>query len=77
MTLGFIININYAIELTMFRFIRKFSDGITFFEAKINLDLYDWDHNPKIEINLLILNTTMIELLIYNRHHKPKGDPML
>ena len=35
------INDNYGIEITFFNKTRKFSDGITFYDGKINLDRYE------------------------------------
>lgn len=56
-------------DLSGLHFIRSFLDGITFLEPKINLDLYRGDHNPKLEISLIVLNFKIFEINIYNVNH--------
>lgn len=60
---------NYAIELSCFHFLRKFSDGISFAEFDINLDLFKSDHNPKFKIILIMLNFKIFEFEVYNVNH--------
>jgi hypothetical protein len=60
---------NYAIDFSCFHFVRSPRDGITFLEPKINLDLYKGDHNPKLEISLIVLNFKIFEINIYNVNH--------
>lgn len=43
-------------ELQLFGLIREFSDGLTFFEFKINWDRYEDDHSPAFQVELTILN---------------------
>jgi hypothetical protein len=64
---------NYALELYFLNFVRKFSDGVTFFELKINLDLYKGDHKPMFEVSLLVLNTIVFEFRVYNTNHVDIG----
>jgi hypothetical protein len=47
---------NYFLEMQLFAFIRSFSDGITFFECKVNLDRYKSEHSPAFQLELTILN---------------------
>jgi len=61
---------NYAIELSLFNIVRDFSDGISFFEFEINLDLFDEDHKPSFDIFLIIFNCMIFQLWIYNINHK-------
>jgi len=60
---------NYAIDWSFLRKIRNFSDGISFFEFNCNLDLYKSDHNPKINIHLMLINIMIFEFEIYNVNH--------
>lgn len=66
------INKNYAIDFSALHLIRSFLDGISFLESKINLDLYKGDHNPKLEISLIVLNFKIFEIIIYNVNHVEK-----
>lgn len=59
---------NYAIEVAGLYPIRKFKDGITFFDLKFNMDLYEGDHNPKFELQFVLLNMDILEINIYNIH---------
>ncbi len=59
----------FALDLCMFHKFRNFTDGISFFEFHINLDLFKADHNPKFEIFLAILNYSLIDFEIYNINH--------
>lgn len=43
-------------ETQLFAPIRSFKDGITFFNLKINLDLYKDDHSPAFQIEFTIFN---------------------
>ena len=43
-------------EIQLFALIRKFSDGITFFNFKINLNRYKDEHSPAFEIEFTFLN---------------------
>jgi hypothetical protein len=69
-TIGGNINDDYGWELTLFHKIRNSSDGIIFFDQKLNWDRYIADHSPKLELHLIILNYTIIELNIYYLHHR-------
>jgi hypothetical protein len=59
----------YALDISCFHLIRKFSDGISFFELNVNLDLYEGDHNPQFRILLVFLNFKIFEFEIYNTEH--------
>jgi len=61
---------NYGIDLSLFNIVRDFSDGISFFEFEINLDLFDEDHKPSFDIFLIIFNCMIFQLWIYNINHK-------
>lgn len=61
---------NYGFEITVFHKLREFSDGISFFEGKINWDRYESDHSPKFELFLMLFNYTIVELNIYYLHHR-------
>lgn len=43
-------------EGQFFAVIRSFKDGITFFNLKVNLDIYKSEHSPSLQIELTILN---------------------
>jgi hypothetical protein len=62
----------YSFDIDLFRVIRSYKDGITFFEFIINLDLYESDHKPAFNVLLIIFNLKIIELEIYNIYHKKK-----
>jgi hypothetical protein len=67
-TIGGKINIDYGWEITVFHKIRNISDGIIFFEKKINWDRYLADHSPRFEIHVILFNYTIIEINIYYLH---------
>ena len=69
-TIGGIINSDYGWEITVFHKIRNISDGIIFFEKRINLDRYLADHSPKFEFHVILFNYTIIEIDIYYLHHR-------
>jgi len=64
------INMDYGWELTLFKQMRDFSDGITFFEEKLNWDKFKGEHSPKLEVHLILFNFTIIELTVYYLHHR-------
>jgi hypothetical protein len=43
-------------EVQLFAKVRDYSDGIDFFNFKINWDRYEDDHSPRFEIELDFLN---------------------
>lgn len=47
---------DWSLEIQLFAPTRKFSDGITFFEGKINYDRYESYHAPAFQMELTILN---------------------
>jgi hypothetical protein len=61
-------------EALFFHKFREFSDGISFFELIVNLDLYDsleiepkaLSHNPKLIFSLKILNHTIFDFSVYS-----------
>ena len=61
---------NFALDLTGPRLIRRFSDGVTFFDFMLSLDLFVGDHKPSFDFSLTLLNLMLFELNIYNIHHK-------
>ncbi len=67
---SFLINKDYGFELALFNKIRKFKDGLSFFSLVVNWDRYIADHSPRLEFNLLFLNWMIIEINIYNIHHR-------
>jgi hypothetical protein len=69
-TIGGKINSYYAWEVTVFQKIRNISDGIIFFEKKINWDRYLADHSPRFEFHVILFNYTIIEINIYYLHHR-------
>ena len=69
MTVFSILIKNAAVELSIFKFLRKFKDGITFFEFKLNTDLYKDDHKPSLDFYLILINCMIFELNIYNIFH--------
>jgi len=69
-TIGGKINSDYGWEITVFHKIRNISDGIIFFEKKINWDRYLEDHSPRFEFYVILFNYTIIEINIYYLHHR-------
>ena len=69
-TIGGTINSDYGWEITVFHKIRNISDGIIFFEKKINWDRYLADHSPRFEFHVILFNYTIIEINIYYLHHR-------
>jgi len=63
------INKKYAWEFDIFRKIRHFKDGITFFNLDICFDLYKEDHKPSFTIVFEIFNFKIFEFSIYNINH--------
>jgi hypothetical protein len=61
---------DYGWELTVLHKIRDASDGVIFFEKKINWDRYKADHSPKFEFHIILFNYTIIETNIYYLHHR-------
>lgn len=68
------INQHYGWEITVFHKIRHTSDGIIFFDGKINWDRYLADHSPRFEMRLVIFNYTIIEINIYYLHHRTENE---
>ena len=58
-----------AIDILFFHKFRSFKDGITYFELIVNHDLYEGDHNPKLDVKLAILNVYLIQFEWYNINH--------
>jgi len=69
-TIGGKINSDYGWEITVFHKIRNITDGIIFFEKKINWDRYLADHSPRFEFYVILFNYTIIEINIYYLHHR-------
>jgi len=64
---------NMGWEMICFHKLRRFKDGISFFEFNINLDLYDpleyakFKYFPHLNLHLVVLNYTLIELDLYKK----------
>jgi len=56
----------YAWEIQFFALTRKYSDGITFFSFKLNLDLYKNEHNPLFVLEITIFNVYN-HFMVYKR----------
>lgn len=62
---------NIKWEILFFYKLRQFKDGVSFFEFKINLDLYDpleyvkFYYKPSFNIHLVVFNYTVFDLSIY------------
>lgn len=69
-TIGGKLNENYGWEITVFHKLRESSDGMIFFDLKINWDRYLADHSPRFEIHLVTVNYTIIEINFYYLHHE-------
>jgi len=65
--LHFSISKKYYFEFAYLNKIRKFKDGITFFDFKINLDLYKCSHCPKFELQFEFFNCVIFSIWIYNK----------
>ena len=59
----------FAWELSMFHKLRELSDGMSFFEFKVNYDKYVGDHTPRFDIFLVTFNYTILDFSIYNVYH--------
>ncbi len=68
--LGGKLNSNYGWEIALFHKIRPFSDGISIFTLKINIDRYLADHSPRFEFHFILINHTIIEFNVYYLHHR-------
>ncbi len=51
--------------LTLLHKVRNFSDGWSFVNFEVNLDLYEHEHNPQFRVYFMLLNYTIFELEIY------------
>ena len=69
-TIGGKIGSDYGWEVTTLHKVRQASDGVLFFEGKINWDRYLADHSPRFELHLIVLNHTVIEINIFHLHHR-------
>jgi len=72
-TFGGKISGDYGWEVTIFHKLRETSDGVIFFDGKINWDRYLADHSPRVEIHLVMFNYTIIEINVYYLHHRNEG----
>ena len=64
------VNDDYGWEVTVFHKIRNVSDGVSFFDMKVNWDRYFADHSPRFELCVVLFNYTIIEVNIYYLHHR-------
>jgi hypothetical protein len=64
------VNKSYNWELVLFNKVRKFDDGITFFNINIDWDRYLEDHSPSFLFELTILNINIIEFNIFYKYHR-------
>jgi hypothetical protein len=67
--ISFRISKNFAFELNFLYLIRRFSDGITFFNLNFDSDFYKGDHNPQFGIKIMFFNVMILDIRIYNIHH--------
>ena len=74
-TIGGKIGSDYGWEVTVLHKVREASDGVLFFEGKINWDRYLADHSPRFELHLIVLNHTVIEINVFYLHHRDTGEP--
>jgi hypothetical protein len=65
---------DYGWEITVFHKLRQTSDGVIFFDGKINWDRYLADHSPRFEMHLVIFDYTIIEINIYYSHHRTEKE---
>jgi hypothetical protein len=72
-TIGGKISREYGWEVTVFHKLRETSDGVIFFDGKINWDRYLADHSPRVEMHLVMFNYTIIEINVYYLHHRNEG----
>jgi len=56
-------------DLNGFYKFREYSDGISFFELKLECDFYLQSHNPKLTFCLSFLNHYIFYFEIYNGYH--------
>ncbi len=61
---------NYGWEISGFRKIREFSDGMTFFGLTVNWDRYLDDHSPRCGIVLTLFNFVIVEFNVYYLWHR-------
>jgi len=73
-TIGGKIGSDYGWEVTAFHNVREASDGVLFFEGKINWDRYLADHSPRFELHLIVLNHTVVEINVFYLHHRDTGE---
>jgi len=59
----------YCWELSCFRNIRQYSDGVSFITFNIDWDRYEGDHKPSFQFYFGVINHTIIEFNIYNSDH--------
>ena len=65
---------DYGWEITVLHKLRQTTDGVVFFDGKINWDRYLADHSPRFEIHLVMFNYTIIEINIYYLHHRAEEE---
>jgi len=60
----------YCVELGLLRRYASFTRSLVLCEGECSL-LYDrsWDHSPRFDLRLTLLNCTLVELSIFNRNH--------
>ena len=59
----------YGWEVALFHKVRKFDDGLSLFDFKLNWDRFDAEHSPKIEFYFGLFNYTILEINIANVNH--------
>lgn len=67
--ISFKVSKNFAVDIAGLYLVRRFSDGITFIKPVIDLDLYEGDHKPALEISLIVLNFIVFSFEWYNINH--------
>ena len=59
----------YSLDISLFRKVREYSDGISFLDGGIEWDRYEGDHKPSFKIWLLVCNIMVFEFEVYNINH--------
>lgn len=62
-------DVQMVFEFTFLNKVRSYSDGITFMNLKLDSDLYEGDHTPRIEFLLEVLNFQLVNIILYNKYH--------
>ena len=61
-------------DISLFRKIRLFNDGVTFLNFNCDIVIYNGDHKPAFNFQIEILNYQIIDFMIYNTYHYEDED---